>query len=145
MPVIDIYAAIGLFPTGSDRQLGEALGLAVLRAEGVTIPGPVYGNNTAVYIHHMPASTVQTVATAEARTARVQITTPPGLLSREGQKQVVKEVTEIVAQLAADTTLAERTLVVLIEAAEGGWGMAGTAFGKEKFVGLAVRANAVMP
>ena len=145
MPVIDVYAAVGLFPTGSDRQLGEALGLAVLRAEGITVPGPVYGNSTAVYIHHMPASTVQTVATAEARTARVQITTPPGLLSREGQKQIVKEATEIVAQLANDATLTERTLVVLIEAAEGGWGMAGIAFGKEEFVGLAVRANVAAP
>ena len=145
MPIIDVYAPAGLFPSGSDRQLGEALGLAVLRAEGVTTPGPVYGNNTAVYIHHMPASAVQTVATAEARTARVQITTPPGLLNREGQKQIVKEATEIVAQLAGDATLAERTLVVLIEAAEGGWGIAGTAFGKEEFVGLAVKANAVAP
>ena len=35
MPMIDVYAAADLFPVGSDRELGEALTRAVLRAEGV--------------------------------------------------------------------------------------------------------------
>jgi len=32
--------------------------------------------------------------------------------------------------------------VLLTEAAEGGWGLAGTAFGKEEFAALAARAKA---
>ncbi len=142
MPMIDVYAATDIFPVDSDRQLGEALTLAVLRAEGVAAPGPFHLNNTAAYIHRLPASAVQTAATAEARTVRVQIITPPGSLNREGQKQIVKEATEIVARISGDPTLPARTWVLLSEAAEGGWGMFGTAFGKEEFGALAAKAKA---
>ncbi len=142
MPMIDVYAAADLFPAGTDRPLGEALTMAVLRAEGVPAPGPLHTSNTAVYIHRMPASTVQTAATAEARTVRVQIITPPGSLNRDGQKQIVKEATEIVARIAGDATQPARTWVLLTEAAEGGWGMFGTAFGREEFAALAAKAGA---
>jgi phenylpyruvate tautomerase PptA (4-oxalocrotonate tautomerase family) len=140
--MIDVYAAADLFPAGTDRQLGEALTLAVLRAEGVPTPGPFHANNTAVYIHRMPASTVQTAATAEARTVRIQIITPPGSLNRDGQKQIVKEATEIVARISGDATQPARTWVLLTEAVEGGWGMFGTAFGQEEFGALAAKAKA---
>lgn len=142
MPMIDVYAPADLFPAGIDRQLGEALTLAVLRAEGVPNPGPFHSNNTAVYIHRMEASAVQTAATAQARSVRIQIITPPGSLKREGQKQIVKEATEIVAKVAGDATLPQRTWVILTEAVEGGWGMFGTAFGREEFAALAAKAAA---
>ena len=141
MPMIDVYAAADLFPAGTDRQLGEALTLAVLRAEGVPNPGPFHTNNTAVYIHRMDPSSVQTAATALARTVRIQIVTPPGSLSRDGQKQIVKEATEIVTTLSGDPSQAARTWVLLTEAAEGGWGMFGTAFGREEFAALAAKAR----
>ena len=142
MPMIDVYAAADLFPAGTDRQLGEALTMAVLRAEGVATPGPFHTNNTAVYLHRMEATTVQTAATALARTVRIQIITPPDSLKREGQKQIVKEATEIVTKLTGDPTQAGRTWVVLTEANEGGWGMFGTAFGQEEFAALAAKASA---
>jgi len=141
MPMIDVYAAADLFPAGTDRQLGEELTLAVLRAEGVISPGPFHANNTAVYIHRMDQFTVQTAATAQARTVRVQIITPPGALSRDGQKQIVKEATEIVTRISRDATQAQRTWVLLTEATEGGWGMSGTAFGREEFAALAAKAR----
>jgi phenylpyruvate tautomerase PptA (4-oxalocrotonate tautomerase family) len=142
MPMIDVYAAADLFPTGTDRLLGEQLTMAVLRAEGVAAPGPFHLNNTAAYIHRMPPETVQTAATASARTARVQVITPPGALSRDGQKQLVKEMTEIVAKISGDPSQAGRTWVILTEAAEGGWGMLSTAFGREEFAALAAKARA---
>lgn len=142
MPMIDVYAAADLFPAGTERALGEALTLAVLRAEGVSTPGPFHADNTAVYLHRLPAAAVQTAASAEARTVRIQIVTPPGSLNRDGQKQIVKEATEIVARVAGDATLPARTWVVLTEAVEGGWGMFGTAFGKEEFAALAAKAAA---
>ena len=142
MPMIDVYAAADLFPAGTDRQLGEALTQAVLRAEGVATPGPFHLNNTAAYIHRMPPETVQTAATASARTVRVQVVTPPGSLNRQGQKQLVKEVTEIVTKLSGDPSQAGRTWVLLTEAAEGGWGISGTAFGREEFGELAAKARA---
>ena len=59
-----------------------------------------------------------------------------------GQKQIVKEATEIVAKISGDASLPARTWVLLTEAVEGGWGMFGTAFGKEEFAGLAAKAKA---
>jgi phenylpyruvate tautomerase PptA (4-oxalocrotonate tautomerase family) len=63
-------------------------------------------------------------------------------LTREGQKQLVKEITEIVTKISGDQTQASRTWVLLTEAAEGGWGLAGTAFGRQEFADLAARAAA---
>jgi phenylpyruvate tautomerase PptA (4-oxalocrotonate tautomerase family) len=133
MPMIDVFAAADLFPADSDRQLGEELTLAVLRAEGVSNPSAFLLDNTAAYIHRVAPTAVQTAATPQARTVRVQITTPPGALNRDGQKQIVKEATEIVSRISGDASQAKRTWVILVEAAEGGWGMFGTAFGHMEF------------
>ncbi len=142
MPMIDVYARADLFPAGTDRQLGAELTAAVLRAEGVAKPGPFHLDNTAAYIHRMNPASVHTAATDQARTVRVQVITPPGALNRDGQRQLVKEITEIVTKISGDPTQAQRTWVLLTEAAEGGWGLAGTAFGKEEFAALAARAAA---
>ena len=84
MPMIDVYAAADLFPEGADRALAAELTAALLRAEGVASPGPAHTNNTGAYIHRMPAETIHTAATDRARTVRVQVITPPGVLTREG-------------------------------------------------------------
>ena len=136
MPMIDIYAPADLFPADADRQLGEALTMAILRAEGVAVPGPFHLNNTAAFIHRLPASAIQTAATAAARNVRVHVITPPAALTREGQKQFVKEATEIVSSICGDPTQVGRTWVLLTEAAEGGWGIGGTAFGRAEFAAL---------
>ena len=72
----------------------------------------------------------------------MQVVTPPGVLQRAGQKQLVAEVTRIVAKISGDPTQAGRTWVILTEAAEGGWGLSGTAFGREEFAALAAKAAA---
>ncbi|MBS2021137.1 MAG: tautomerase family protein [Deltaproteobacteria bacterium] len=137
MPMIDVYAAQDLFPAGADRQLAEELTRALLKAEGVANPGPTHLNNTGAYLHRMPADAVHTAAQGSARTVRVQVLTPPGVLDRAGQKQLTSEITQIVARIAGDPSQAGRTWVLLCEAAEGGWGIAGTAFGKQEFAALA--------
>src|SRR5881275_1379187 len=142
MPMIDVYAPADLFPVGTDSRLGKELTMAVLRAEGVATPGPFHLNNTAAFIHRMDPHAVHTAATDSARTVRVQVITPPAALTREGQKQLVKEVTEIVAKISGDPSQASRTWVLLTEAAEGGWGLSGTAFGREEFAALAAKAAA---
>ena len=141
MPMIDVYAPNDLLPAGSDRRIGEALTLAVLRAEGVGSPGPFHLDNTAAFVHRMDPAAVQTAAQPLARTVRVQIITPPGALTRDGQKQLVKDATAIMAEICGDPTQAKRTWVLLTEAAEGGWGIAGTAFGREEFTALAAAAK----
>jgi phenylpyruvate tautomerase PptA (4-oxalocrotonate tautomerase family) len=130
MPMIDVYAAADLFPADADRQLAEELTAALLKAEGVVSPGPTHTHNTAAYIHRLPSSAVNTAAEGNARTVRVQVLTPPGVLNRQGQKQLVAEATQIVSRISGDPGQATRTWVLLTEAAEGGWGIAGTAFGR---------------
>jgi phenylpyruvate tautomerase PptA (4-oxalocrotonate tautomerase family) len=142
MPMIDVYLPTSLLPADADEKLVHDLTHAVLRAEGVATPGPFHLENTAAFVHRLPPSGVGTAAKQPAAVVRVQIVTPPGALRREGQKQLTKEATEIVAKAAGDATLASRTWIILTEAAEGGWGIAGTAFGKEEFAELARKAAA---
>ena len=139
MPMIDVYAPGDLLPAGSDRRIGEELTRAVLRAEGVSVPGLFHLQNTAAFIDRMDPAAVQTAAEALTRTIRVQIITPPAALTRSGQKQLVKDVTAIMADICGDSTQSNRTWVLLTEAAEGGWGIAGTAFGREEFAALAAK------
>ena len=58
---------------------------------------------------------------------RVQVLTPTGVLDREKQLGVVREITDIVAAAAGDPTLTERTWVLITESPEGGWGINGDA------------------
>jgi phenylpyruvate tautomerase PptA (4-oxalocrotonate tautomerase family) len=109
----------------------------VLRAEGVAEPGPYHLDNTAAFIHRLPRTALSTASAPSARAVRVQIVTPPGALNRDGQRQITREATEIVAKTAG----VESTVwVILTEAAEGGWGINGTAFGVAEFTALAKRA-----
>ena len=123
--MIDVYAPADLFPAGTDGLLGKELTMAVLRAEGVATPGPFHLNNTAAFIHRMDPRAVHTAAINSARSVRVQVITPPAALTREGQRQLVKEITEIVTKVSGDPTQTGRTWVILAEAAEGGWGSQG--------------------
>ena len=116
--------------------------MAVLRAEGVKTPGPFHLNNTAAFIHRMEPAAVHTAATESARVVRVQVITPPGALARDGQKQLVKEVTEIITRVSGDLSQSGRTWVILSEAAGGGWELSGTAFGKQEFADLAAKTAA---
>ncbi len=142
MPMIDVYAPANLFPEGTDGKLCHELTMAVLRAEGVAVPGPFHLNNTAAFMHRLDPHAVHTAATDSAKAVRVQVITPPGALSREGQKQLTREVAEVIARLSGDPTQSARTWVILTEAAEGGWGIGGTAFGRQEFADLAARAAA---
>jgi phenylpyruvate tautomerase PptA (4-oxalocrotonate tautomerase family) len=141
MPMIDVYAPADLFPVGTDRQLAEDLTSALLRAEGVATPSAAHLANTAAYIHRLDPQAVHTAGTDRARTVRVQVLTPPGALNRTGQKSFTAEATQIVAKVASDPAQAARTWVLLTEAAEGGWGIAGTAFGHEEFAALLAKAK----
>jgi phenylpyruvate tautomerase PptA (4-oxalocrotonate tautomerase family) len=53
----------------------------------------------------------------------------------------VGEISEIIAKYAGDPSQAQRTWILLTEAAEGGWGIAGKAHGKSEFLALAAAAG----
>src|SRR5258705_8180238 len=109
MPMIEVSAPTDLLPVGSDRRIGEELTRAVLRAEGVSAPGPFHLQNTAAFIHRMDPAAVQTPAQALPRKNRVQIITPPSALTRNGQKQPVKDRTAIMADIPGDPPQGTRT------------------------------------
>jgi phenylpyruvate tautomerase PptA (4-oxalocrotonate tautomerase family) len=123
MPMIDVYAAAGLFE--DKHELARNLAQAVMRWEQVPEIA-LFADNTAAFIHELPAAAIST-ASGGNNYVRVQVLTPAGVLDRDKQLGVVKELTEIVALAAADPTLAERTWVLLTESPEGGWGIAGHA------------------
>jgi phenylpyruvate tautomerase PptA (4-oxalocrotonate tautomerase family) len=123
MPMIDVYAAAGTFP--DSHALAQDLAAAVMRWEQVP-DLPLFANNTAAFVHEMDASAISNVA-GEGNYVRVQVLTPAGVLDRDKQLGVVKELTDIVAAAAGDPSLSERTWVLLTESPEGGWGIAGHA------------------
>src|SRR3954447_5579339 len=123
MPMIDVYAAAGTLP---DRhQLAQDLAGAVMRWEQVPDLA-LFRNNTAAFVHDLPAESIANVV-GESNYVRVQVLTPAGVLDRDKQLGVVRELTEIVAAASGDPCLAERTWVLLTESPEGGWGVGGHA------------------
>jgi phenylpyruvate tautomerase PptA (4-oxalocrotonate tautomerase family) len=123
MPMIDVYAAEGTF--ADKHTLAQDLAAAVMRWEQVPDLA-LFRNNTAGFVHELPADSIANVV-GESNYVRVQVLTPIGVLDRDKQLGVVRELTEIVAGAAGDPGLAERTWVLLTESPEGGWGVAGHA------------------
>jgi phenylpyruvate tautomerase PptA (4-oxalocrotonate tautomerase family) len=123
MPMIDVYSVSGTF---SDKHgLAQDLANAVMRWEQVPAM-PLFSNNTAAFVHDLPAGSISNAA-GDENYVRVQVLTPAGVLDRDKQLGVVKELTDIVAAAAGDPTLTERTWVLITESPEGGWGIAGHA------------------
>jgi phenylpyruvate tautomerase PptA (4-oxalocrotonate tautomerase family) len=123
MPMIDVYAAEGTF---KDRKtLAQNLAAAVMRWEAVP-PISLFKDNTAAFIHDLPADALSNVS-GDSNYVRVQILTPVGVLDRPKQLGVVRELTDIVAAAAGDPTLTDRTWVLISESPEGGWGIDGHA------------------
>src|SRR6266852_4291368 len=123
MPMIDVYAAAGTFR--DPHTLARNLAAAVMRWEQVP-DLPLFANNTAAFIHDLDAAAISNVA-GESNYVRVQVLTPTGVLDRDKQLGVVKELTDIVAAAGGDPSLPERTWVLLTESPEGGWGLQGHA------------------
>ena len=89
-------------------------------------PIALFKNNTAAFIHDMAPDSLANVA-GDSNYVRVQVLTPVGVLDRNKQLGVVRELTDIVAAQARDATLADRTWVLITESPEGGWGINGHA------------------
>jgi phenylpyruvate tautomerase PptA (4-oxalocrotonate tautomerase family) len=123
MPMIDVYSAPETF--GDKHALAQDLANAVMRWEQVP-PIALFSKNTAAFIHELPADSLSNAA-GEGNYVRVQVLTPVGVLDRDKQLGVVKELTDIVAAAASDPTLTERTWVLITESPEGGWGINGHA------------------
>src|SRR5580704_3493469 len=121
--MIDVYATEATFTNPHD--LARDLAAAVMRWEQVPDIA-LFRKNTAAFVHQMAPAAISNVD-GESNYIRVEVLTPVGVLDRDKQLGVVKELTEIVAAAADDPVLAQRTWVLLTESPEGGWGVAGHA------------------
>ena len=133
MPMIDVYAAAGTF--GDPHALAETLATELMTIEQVP-DIPMFRKNTAAFVHDMPSSSLSNVD-GDGMYVRVQVLTNAGALDRDKQLQVVSRLTGIVADAAGDPSLAERTWVLLTEAPDGGWGLAGRANTNDELVAAA--------
>ena len=123
MPMIDVYTKEGTF--GAPHKLAIDLAKTLMTIEGVP-DIPMFRQNTAAIIHAVPADTFSNVD-GDSTYVRVQVLTNAGALDREKQLAVVKQFTELISDAAEDPSITHRTWVLLTEAIEGGWGLAGHA------------------
>jgi phenylpyruvate tautomerase PptA (4-oxalocrotonate tautomerase family) len=123
MPMIDVYATEATFT--DKHSLAQDLANAVMRWEQVPDLA-LFRDNTAAFIHDLPANAISNAAGA-SNYVRVQVLTPVGVLDRDKQLGVVRELTAIIASAAGDPSLTDRTWVLITESPEGGWGINGHA------------------
>ena len=133
MPMIDVYATAGTFPDA--HKLAVDLAAAVMTIEQVP-DIPMFRQNTAAFIHDLPPGSLANVD-GDTNYVRIQVLTNAGALDRDKQLAVVERLTNIAASAAGDPTLVSRTWVLLTEAIDGGWGLAGHANTNEELVAAA--------
>ena len=123
MPMIDVYATVGTFkdPKSLARDLAETL-MKIEQVPNI----PMFRKNTAAFVHELPDGALSNVD-EDGNYVRVQVLTNAGALNREKQLAVVRQFTDLVAAAAGDPSFTARTWVLLTEAIEGGWGLAGHA------------------
>ena len=123
MPMIDVYATRGTFK--DPKALARELATTLMKIEKVP-DIPMFRQNTAGFVHDLPDGALSNV-NGDGNYVRVQVLTNAGALDRDKQLAVVRQFTDLVAAAAGDPSLADRTWVLLTEAVEGGWGLAGHA------------------
>ncbi|MFE4815802.1 4-oxalocrotonate tautomerase family protein [Streptomyces sp. NPDC056704] len=131
--MIDVYATAGTFTDG--HQLTKDLAATLMAIEKVP-DIPMFRQNTAAFLHELPAGDLSNVDGA-SHYVRVQVLTNAGALDRDQQIAVVSRFTGMVAEAAGDPTLADRTWVLLTEAVPGGWGLGGHAHTNDELVAAA--------
>jgi phenylpyruvate tautomerase PptA (4-oxalocrotonate tautomerase family) len=133
MPMIDIYAAKGTFADPHKLAIDAA---TVVKTVEQVPDIPMFRKNTAAFVHELPAGSIANVD-GDSNYVRVQVLTNFGALDRDKQIAVVSQLTDLVATAAGDSSLTERTWVLLTEASQGGWGLWGHAHTNEEIVGAA--------
>ena len=123
MPMIDVYATNGTF--ADPKTLARNLAATLMKIEQVP-DIPMFRQNTAAFVHDLPHVGLSNVQ-GDSNYVRVQVLTNAGALDREKQLAVVRQFTDLVAAAAGDASLSGRTWVLLTEAVDGGWGLAGHA------------------
>src|SRR5580693_9889526 len=98
MPMIDVYATAGTFT--DKHKLAAALAATLMAIEKVP-DIPMFRQNTAGFVHELPAGDLSNVDGA-SNYVRVQVLTNAGALDRDKQIAVVRQFTDLVADAAHD-------------------------------------------
>ena len=93
MPMIDVYATAGTFT--DKHKLAADLAATLMTIEGVP-DIPMFRQNTAGFVHELPAGDLSNVDGA-SNYVRVQVLTNAGALDRDKQIAVVSQFTSMVA------------------------------------------------
>jgi phenylpyruvate tautomerase PptA (4-oxalocrotonate tautomerase family) len=133
MPMIDVFAAAGKFD--DPHALAKTLAEELMRIEGVP-DIPMFRKNTAAFVHELPPSVISNVD-GDSDYVRVQVLTNLGALDRDKQLAVVSRFTDLVCEAAGIPSIEERIWVLLTEAPDGGWGLAGHANTNEELIAAA--------
>jgi phenylpyruvate tautomerase PptA (4-oxalocrotonate tautomerase family) len=123
VPMIDVYAPQGTFT--DSHQLARHMAEALMTIEGVP-PIPMFRQNTAAFIHELPAGAISNVD-GDGDYVRVQVLTNAGALDRDKQLATVAQFTDLVVTASGSEKLRDHVWVLLTEAVEGGWGLKGHA------------------
>ena len=131
--MIDVYAAAGTFrdPHGLAQRLATTM-MTIEQVPNI----PMFRKNTAAFVHELAAKVLSNVD-GDSTYVRVQVLTNAGALDRTKQLAVVEQLTDVIATAAGDPSLRERTWVLLTQAPDGGWGLAGHANTNDELVALA--------
>ena len=117
------------------HKLAQRLAAALMAVEQVP-DIPMFRKNTAAFVHEMPSASLSNVD-GDDTYVRVQVLTNAGALDRDKQLAAVARLTAVVVDAAGDPSLADRTWVLLTEAPDGGWGLAGHANTNDELVAAA--------
>jgi phenylpyruvate tautomerase PptA (4-oxalocrotonate tautomerase family) len=141
MPMIDVYAPAGAFE--DKHELARRLAAAVMAVEEVPDIA-MFRQNTAAFIHDLPAGAISNVD-GGSDYVRVQVLTNAGALDRNKQIAMVARLTELIAGAQGKPPASERIWVVLTEAPDGGWGLWGHAHTNAELVAAVRRELAQTP
>jgi phenylpyruvate tautomerase PptA (4-oxalocrotonate tautomerase family) len=123
MPMIDVYAPAGAFE--DKHELARRLAAELMAIEQVPDIA-MFRQNTAAFIHELPADAISNVDGGSDH-VRVQVLTNAGGLDRDKQIAVVARFTELIFGAPGKPPAPERIWVLLTDANDGGWGLWGHA------------------
>jgi hypothetical protein len=121
--MIDVYAAAGNF--GDRHQLARDLARTLMTIEQVP-DIPMFRQNTAAFVHELPADSLSNVdGTVPTSGCRYSPTPAPSTGTSSSQSSASSPSSS--PRRLPDPSLTGRTGVLLTEAPDGGWGLAGHA------------------
>ena len=96
MPMIDVYAIAGTF--ADKHRLAADLAAAVMAVEQVP-DIPMFRQNTAAFVHELPAGSLSNVD-GDSNYVRVQVLTNAGALDRGKQLAVIERAQQMLSEAA---------------------------------------------